>query len=455
MDNVHLMGIGGIGMSAVAELLLQKKNHVSGCDLALNSLTNKLEHSGAQIYKGHSAGHISKDLSFVVYSSAIKKDHPELLKAEEYSIPVLRRAEALNRIIKDKKIIAVTGSHGKTTTSFMITHIMKYAQMDPGFAIGGEVDDLGGNAYWSKGEYFVLEADESDGTHVCIKPYYAVITNIDYDHLEYYSDIDQITNTMEQFISEIPEEGLVIGYAGNAEINNLFSKTGVRTLNYGFNPENDIYAANIKLEEDRSKFDLWYRAKKMGEIQLSFPGEHNVLNALAAIGICLELGIDFNTVKNALSKYFGIKRRLEIVLKNEKITIIDDYAHHPNEIKAVIGAARRMAKKRLIGVFQPHRFTRTKLLREMFGKCFFGLDKLILTDIYSAGERPIEGVNGRLIYNEVMKSKNNEVIYIESKDDILNYLHPQLEKGDTVLFLGAGDITELAHSFMPDKAYST
>lgn len=443
MPNIHLLGIGGIGMSAVAQLLLSRGCKISGCDSKLNPLTKRLKDLGAIIYEGHSPAHIDNSIDLVVHSSAIKKDAPELAIARELGIPVLRRAEMLADIIKDKEVVAVTGTHGKTTTSFMITHILEDAGLAPGFAIGGEMEKLGGNARWNDTKYFVVEADESDGTQLYINPRIAVVTNIDCDHLEFYSDLSHISGIMQEFIKKIPANGLVIGYGDDPEISRILTAT--TSLTYGWDFKNDIYAADLELEAWSSVFFVWYKGNRFGPVRLSAPGRHNVLNGLAGIAVCVELGVPMGEIISGLNTYPGVKRRLDVIFRDEEITVMDDYAHHPSEIRAVVDTARGITKGRIIGVFQPHRFTRTKALAGDFGNCFAGLDKLILTDIYSAGELPIQGVTGRVIYDKVMEYGDPTAIYIESKDDILGYLLPQLEKGDTVIFMGAGDITELAH----------
>lgn len=442
---VHMMGIGGIGMSAIAQLLLKNGYKVSGCDTNLNLLTEKLKNMGAVIYKGHNTFHIDKDVELVVHSSAVKGDHPELLTAKHCSIPIYRRAEMLGQVVKDKLTIAVTGTHGKTTTSFMITHILNCAGFYPGFAIGGEVKELGGNARWGDGRYFILEADESDGTHIYLYPQIAVITNIDLDHMEHYSNISDIASVMQKFIDKIPVNGLAVGCGDDPEILKIFKKTNVPILTYGWAEVNNLYPVDIELSAWNSKFNLCLKDKKMGNVNLSIPGRHNILNALASIGVCLNLGVTFDKIVSALNRFPGVDRRLDVVYEDNEITVMDDYAHHPNEIRAVISTVRKMADNRLIGIFQPHRFTRTKFLASNFKDCFIGLDKLILTDIYSAGELPIPGVTGRLIYNEAIKNNYTDTIYIESKEDIPGYLIPQFRKGDLAIFMGAGDITDIAH----------
>lgn len=445
MKHVHLMGIGGIGVSAVAQLLLQRSAKVSGCDVKLNSITEKLKKMGADITIGHSPAHINNSIDALVYTSAVCENHLELAEARKNSIPILRRAQMLAEIVKDRSVIAVTGTHGKTTTSFMIAHIMECAGLNSGFAIGGEMRELGGNARWSDGKYFVLEADESDGTQIYIKPEIAVITNIDCDHMEHYSNISDISRVMCEFTNKVPESGLVIGCGEDAEVKEILKNTKAETISHGFGMKNDVYALDIDLGAESSKFSVWYKGKNMGRVNLNIPGRHNILNALAGISVCLRVGVPFEKISAALSIYPGVKRRLDIVFQNDEIKIMDDYAHHPREIKAVVDTVSKMKQGRCIGIFQPHRYTRTKLLAREFGYCFEGLDKLILTDIYPAGESPIKGVSGRLIYDEVLKFGKPEAIYIESKDDILDYLVSQLVSGDTVVFMGAGDITELAH----------
>lgn len=458
MHNIHMIGIGGIGMSAIAQLLLGRGDKVSGCDEKENPITAKLKRLGVDVLIGHNPKHIDKSLSLVTHTSAVKSDHPELLEAGRQSIPIFRRAQLLADIVKGKKVAAVTGTHGKTTTSFMTAYIMNYAGLRPGFAIGGEVDELGGNARWSNEKYFVFEADESDGTQTYIDPYIAVVTNIDCDHMEYYSDIFHIARIMQDFIDKVPEDGLVIGCGEDVEVRKILSKTDRQRLTYGFNSENDIYVTDVVFEPKRSIFNVWYKGSQLGKVNLNIPGRHNILNAMAAIGACLKLEIPFNKISNALSIYPGVRRRLDVVFQNAEFTVTDDYAHHPREIKAVIDTVCSGKKGRNIGIFQPHRYTRTKLLASDFGSCFEGLDKLILTDIYSAGEAQIKGVDGRLIYNEVIRHGKPETVYIESKKNILDYLMPQVLPGDNLIFMGAGDITELAHnirSYMVDLHKAT
>ena len=449
MNNVHMIGIGGIGMSAVARLLLHSGARVSGCDLEINPAAKELRSLGAVIYQGHSPDHINKDTGAVVYSSAIKNDTPELAAARIKNIPVLHRARMLNQLLDKKRVIAVTGTHGKTTTSSIIAHIMNHAGLDVGFAIGGQMKDTGENARWGKNRYFVAEADESDGTQVYIKSHIAVITNIDNDHMDYYADLSAITGAMEKFQENVSPAGFVFGCGDDIRVRQVLGRNIRKVFSYGRSEQNDLYAAKVKMDAMNSIFQVYYRGAAVGTINLNVPGWHNIINALAGIGVCMQLGISFTAIAAALLVYPGARRRLDIVFRNKEITVIDDYAHHPAAIKAVVAAVRKQAGGRLWGIFQPHRFTRTKLLAGMFGGSFHGLDKLIVTGIYGAGELPLPGVRGRIIYDQVRRTGGVDAVYIESPEDIIPYLQRQIQSGDTLLFMGAGDISCWAREIGP------
>lgn len=443
--NIHMLGIGGIGMSGIAKILLQKDISVSGCDISRNGLTDKLIENGALVFKGHSPMHITESIDLVVRSSAVPESHPELIRANNFSIPVWKRAQMLQEIIKEKECIAVTGTHGKTTVSFMIACILKEAGLDPSFVIGGEVPNLGGNAHLGSGKHFVVEADESDGSQIYIKPKMAVITNIDRDHLENYSDISDISSVMKRFIENIQNNGCLVGCGEDVLVRDLLNRSNVDNISYGFRPKEDLYATNILNKEWRTQFDVIYKKNLLGRFILGVPGKHNIINALAAIAIALKLDVSREIIKNALEKYSGVIRRLEIVYKDAEITLIDDYAHHPEEVKAVVDAVRQNKDGRLIGVFQPHRFTRTKFLGREFAPAFLDLDLLVLTDIYSAGETAILGVDEKIIYDEIIKQGRPKVIYMKL-DKIADFIKGNLKEQDTVVFMGAGSITNVVHT---------
>jgi len=443
-----MIGIGGISMSGIAKLLLQQGIRVSGSDTTPNSLTYELISKGAKIYYEHKADNINNSIDLVIHSSAIKENNPEICVAKKLNIPIWKRAKMLKELIKNKKSIAVTGTHGKTTVSFIITHILKEAGYDPSFLIGGEVDSLGGNAHIGKGDLFVVEADESDGSNVYLEPDIAVITNIDRDHLEYYKDIFQIRDVITKFASKVSIKGSLIGWGKDTLVEGVLKNTSskIKKVKYGFDGLNDIYAVNVSLEEWNSQFDIIYKNKLLFKATLGVPGKHNVLNSLAGILAAIELGINPEVIKKALKTFKGVKRRLEIIYRDKDLLVINDYAHHPREIKAVLDVFRNRKNNRLIGIFQPHRFTRTKYLYSEFAEVFGNLDLLILTDIYSAGELPIEGVNGRLIFDKVKNNANLEVEYLEFRA-INDFLETQIKPNDIIIFLGAGDVIDLAQDF--------
>lgn len=447
INHIHFIAIGGIGMSGIARLFLEQGVKVSGCDVNTNSLTNSLAAAGACIQQGHCASHLDSSVGAVVFSSAIKQGQPELTQARLLEIPLYRRAQALALLMEGKRGIAVTGTHGKTTVSTMISHIMSQAGLDPSFVIGAEIPALGGNARWGKGDYFVAETDESDGSQVHIRPQIAVLTNLDRDHLEYYSREELLIEKMETFVNQLPVNGLLVAWGEDARIREIITRIKKPFLTYGLGADNDIYATDIKLAPWESLFNIWCQDKCLGRLKLNLPGKHNILNTLAAAAVALKAGVSFTAIQAAVTNYPRIKRRLEILVANEAITVIDDYAHHPAEIEAVIAAATEFKKGRLLGVFQPHRFTRTKFFYPEFAPSFRGLDLLLLTDIYGAGEPALPGVDGRLIYQEVLKQGEPACVYLPALTDIPGYLLKNLRPEDTVIFLGAGTITDIAWRF--------
>lgn len=454
LKNTHMIGIGGIGMSGIARLLSERGMIVSGCDIELNPLTQQLCEEGVAIHEGHSASHISKLLDAVVCTSAVSETHPEIELARELLVPVYRRAEILADLVDGKRAVSVTGTHGKTTVSMMLTHIFSVAKLDPSFFIGAQVSGINAHAKWGSGEHFILETDESDGSQKYIIPDIAIITNIDKDHLDYYKNEDDLAERIKEFIDKIPSGGLIVGWDRDKRIKKLMQEWEQehegKTIRYGLNAESDIFSSRVNYGKWNTHFTVNYKGKSLGEVTINMPGEHNVLNTLASIAVALNEGISFDVIKQAVSRYPRIKRRLEVLLNNDNITVVDDYAHHPSEIKAVINALSSNGKKRLIGVFQPHRFTRTKFLYKDFARCFEGLDLLILTDIYGAGEKVIDGVNGKLIYDEYLEfARDNwqECYYVPKANEIPKFLSTIIHPSDVVVFMGAGDITKEAHTF--------
>jgi len=444
---VHFIGIGGIGMSAVAYVLQKLGHKISGSDLKDSNLIRRLAAGGAEISIGHKASNVKRGMDFVVYSPCIKSHNPEILKASSLNIPIVHRQKIISRLMHGKKGIAITGAHGKGTTTAFIGKILLEAGLDPTILVGAEVTDFDGNARLGKGDFFVLEADESDGSFAELESYYAVITNIDKEHLEYYKNIDNIIKTNRTFINNIRRDGLLFCLEGDEFIPAVLLDYEEEYKTFGFSPEADFSATNIRTEALTTTFDCVCDGKKLDAFQLNMPGEHNVLNALAAISIALKIGIDPAVIKKALADYKGALRRFEVKGECRNVMIIEDYAHHPTEIERTLQVCRDWNRGRIISVFQPHRFSRTKLLADDFARVFRLTDELILTDVYSAGETPMEGVSSKLILDGLKKSGKEKVCLL-SKESIVEYLRPRLKKDDIILVLGAGDIGEISSDLL-------
>lgn len=443
---IHFIGIGGIGMSGIAWLCLKKGHKISGSDIKSSNIIDKLRGEGARIEIGHSWENI-KDIDIVVYSSAVLGHNPELSEANKRNIPLFKRGEFLTYLAEGKKCIAVTGAHGKTTTSSMIVTMLKEVNLTPSGIVGALVPYLNGNAFIGDGEHFVVEADESDGSFLYLNSDYGIVTNIDLEHLDYYNDIEQIRNAYLKFMNNTKHEGAVICWGDDPHIKKITKHLKVRVLRYGKSKKNNLYYNKIKLEGVESEFSCIYEGNDIGQFRLRVPGEHNILNSMAAILTGLDIGLAPDAIRSAIYQYKGAERRFQIKARICDIMVIDDYAHHPTEIKATLRVARNMKCKRLISIFQPHRFTRTKFLKKEFAKAFFDTDYLILMDIYAANEKPIFGVTSMNIYNEILKTKKINVNYIV-KNRLLDYLISFVKPGDLLLFLGAGDIGRLSGEFI-------
>jgi len=442
---IHLVGIGGAGMSGIARILKQMGKDITGSDLNSSEVTSHLESIGITVYNGHSSANLNKDTDLVVFSSAIPSSNPEVRKAFRLGIPVMRRGEMLACLVNSSQGIAVAGAHGKTTTTSMIAKVLEEGGLDPSFIIGAELQDSSFGAKLGGGEYFVAEADESDASFLQLNPYVAVVTNVEDDHLDFYRSIDRLKDAFRQFISQVRAEGFAVLYHDDPFLRTLKGEFP-RLVYYGTTPDADYHYSDLKNNGWGSSFAVHHHGKYLGTMALSIPGYHNVLNALAATAVANELGVPFEVVKEALRCFKGAKRRLQLLGKVGGITIIDDYAHHPTEIAATIGAARQFHEGRLTVVFQPHRYTRTKILQEQFGGAFKGVDQLIVTDIYSAGEKPIPGISGDTICQSAQKQGCNAV-FIAEPDRIIDYLLKESRPGDLVLFVGAGDIWKTGERF--------
>jgi len=440
-NHIHFVGIGGIGMSGIAELLLNLGYKVSGSDKRATEITRRLEQLGATIYQGHS-GQWIEGADVVVISSAIKQSNSEVLAAIEQHIPVIPRAEMLAELMRLKKFgIAVAGSHGKTSTTSLVSWMLNQADLDPTVVIGGKVDSLGGNAKLGEGEFLVAEADESDGSFLKLSPVIEVVTNIDLEHLDYYRDLDHIKDVFIQFMDRIPFYGAIVLCLDDPNIAALLPLIHKRMITYGLTEQADIYAMDIVSRGRVSEFTVRRGDATLGRVSLSIPGRHTIYNSLAAIAVGLELEIDFSTIAGALASFAGVQRRLDIKGESSGITVIDDYGHHPTEIRATLDAVRDgWPDKRLIVAFQPHRYSRTSALFDEFRTAFHRADILIMTDIYAAGEPPLAGVTSEALVDAVKQHGQREVYYIPDVNTLPGELKKMAGSGDLVLTLGAGNI---------------
>lgn len=439
----HFIGIGGIGMSGIARLLLKSGFRVSGSDLKENSITDELKSLGAQIYTNHHTGNINNQ-DVVVYSSAIKEDNPEIRQAKILRIPLITRAQALAELMLNKTAITIAGSHGKTTTTSLISFMLLKAGLCPSVAIGGILNNINTNACLGNGDFFVAEADESDGSFLNYNPRYSIITNIDYEHLDYYHNFENELDAFRKFIRLTKKDGCVFACSDDANLFHLIKDYKNKHLFYGLKSNADIFAKNISFDGLSSKFDCCLKDKFISTFFLPLGGEHNILNSLAVIALGLELGIDLKCISNSLRDYKGAGRRLQTKFQNDLYRVIDDYAHHPSEIKATLAALDYLKAKRKIIIFQPHRFSRTQLLLNEFVASFDRADYLIVTDIYAASEQPIAGVNAPELVRKIKEhNSGKEVLYLD-KENILEHVLGMIKSGDLVITLGAGDIVKVS-----------
>ncbi|MDQ7033026.1 MAG: UDP-N-acetylmuramate--L-alanine ligase [Desulfonauticus sp.] len=446
IKKIHMIGIGGSGMCGIAEVLLNLGYQVSGSDLVESKVVQRLRQLGAKIYIGHVKSNV-KDVQVVVRSTAIQDDNPEIEAARELKIPIIPRAEMLAELMRLKTAIAVAGTHGKTTTTSFLGTIFTQAGLDPTVIIGGRLNAFGSNAVLGKGEYFIAEADESDGSFLSLLPIMNVVTNIDADHLDFYTDLNEIKAAFLKFMNSVPFYGINVVCGDDPNIKELLSRVKRPILTYGFKKENDLVAV-IKTKNKQNCFDVFYKGQYLGEACLPHPGEHNVLNALAAIGISLEAGLDKKDIFSGLSKFQGVGRRFEIKGEHKGVLVVDDYGHHPTEIKATLKTARACyPDKRLVVLFQPHRFTRTKALFGDFCQVFQDVDLLLLTEIYPASEKPIPGVNGFSLAQGI-RQMGKDVLFFENFSKVQKELPTILQPGDLFLTLGAGSVYTVGEEFL-------
>ncbi len=447
-NKVHMIGIGGIGMSGIAEILLAMNFKVSGSDRSLSDVTDRLASLGAEIYEGHKEENL-KDADVVVYSSAITMDNVEIQEALRRKIPVIKRSEMLAELMRLRYGIGIAGTHGKTTTTSMVGLVMLEAGFDPTVIVGGKLSGLGGtNARLGYGDFIVVEADEFDRSFLQLSPVIASITTLEKEHLDIYKDLDDIKKAFIEFANKVPFYGFVVLCLDEEGLREILPYINRKVITYGTSVQASVRAYDISFHQTQSKFKVKYQGKLLGEIELNVPGLHNVKNSLVAITIATELGVDFEVIKSALKKFTGVYRRFEIKADINGIMVIDDYAHHPTEVAATLSAIRTGWDRRIIAVFQPHLYTRTKDFYEEFAKSFIDSDVFICTDVYPAREEPIQGVSGQLITDAAEKFGHKSVIYVPNKIDIPDKLLEIVQEKDIVVTMGAGDIWKYGEEFI-------
>ncbi len=447
---IHFVGIGGAGMSGIAEVLLNLGYRVSGSDIADNAATRRLASLGAQIRRGHAPGHIA-GVDVVVTSTAVKEDNPEVVAARQHRIPVVPRAEMLAELMRFRFGIAVAGTHGKTTTTSLIASLLAEGGLDPTFVIGGRLNSAGANARLGESDYLVAEADESDASFLYLQPMMAVVTNIDADHLEtYHGDFETLRNTFVEFLHHLPFYGLAILCVDDANVRSILPEITRPVLTYGIDNEADVSASGVSQAGSVTRFEMCLPGRSQPlPVTLNMPGRHNVLNALAAIAVAHELGVPDERIQSGLENFEGIGRRFQIhgdvITAHGRVLLVDDYGHHPHEVRATLDAARAAwPDRRLVVVFQPHRYTRTRDLFEDFVAVLSTVDVLVLTEVYAAGEAPIAGADGRALARSIRGRGQVDPVFVEDLDELPVILQAQLRDGDVLLTLGAGSIGAVA-----------
>ena len=450
--NIHCIGIGGVGVSAIAEILLSRGYHVSGSDMKQSDLTDRLAADGVKVYIGHSAENV-EDAELIVYSAAIAEENPEVIRAREKNIPLASRAEVLGVLMDDfKNSIAICGTHGKTTTTSMVSLILDHAKLDPTILVGGNLAEIGGNVRVGQSEFFVTEACEYRDSFLQLRPRIEVILNIDSDHLDYFKDIDHIVRSFDQFAKAVPSDGIIVAYDANPFVSQVI-KDIPGAITFGYNENCTYHIANVSFDADgRGSFDMFYQGKSLGNVRLLMPGEHNILNAVAAFACCHQLGVATEVIIDTLDKFTGTQRRFDIQgTTKDGVKVIDDYAHHPTEIKATLAAAKNIHHNKLWCLFQPHTYTRTLALFDEFADSFGDADVLILAEIYAAREKNIYKVSSKGLAEEVLKKHpDKEVYYMESFEEMAAYVKEHAAENDLVLTMGAGDIYKVGELILED-----
>lgn len=442
VHRIHFVGVGGIGMSGLAEILRSMHFEVSGSDLRRGENTERLERLGVCLHLGHQASHVH-GADVVVYSSAIRPDNPELQAAEAGGIPTITRGEMLAELMRMKYSVAISGSHGKTTTTSLVATVLRDAGLDPTVVVGGRMAALGSNARLGAGDLLVAEADESDGSFLGLAPALAVVTNIDPEHLDFYGTHEALKKAFVRFVERVPFYGLAVLCLDHPHVRDLLPSINRRYVTYGFSRQADYVAEQLRFAGVATSFRVRHRQRPLGDFTLRMPGEHNVLNCLAAIAVADELAVPLDSMKESLATFGGVARRFTITGQSAGVALVDDYGHHPKEVLATLSAARRAYGGRVLVAFQPHRYTRTAALFQEFLGAFDQADCVFVTDVYPAGEAPIEGVSGRSLAEAISAHGHRAASYVESDSELLDSLCGQARAGDVVLALGAGDINQV------------
>ncbi len=446
-QRIHFVGIGGIGMSGVAEVLLTLGYTISGSDIALSDVTRRLQRLGATVFQGHAAAHV-QGTDVIVTSAAIRPDNVEVVTARQLHIPVIPRAEMLAELMRMKYGVAVAGTHGKTTTTSLIATVLARAGLDPTVVIGGRLNSLGSNAQLGQGDYLVAEADESDGSFLMLSPTVSVVTTVDAEHLDFYGNLEAIKQAFAQFINNVPFYGCSVLCLDQPNIQSLLPQMRKRYVTYGLTSQADYTARDIRFSGPRSYFEVFSGSERIGNFSLNLPGVHNVYNALAAIAVSIELDVPLVTIAKALEEFSGIHRRFELVGTCDGVTVVDDYGHHPEEVRQTLRAAKSVwPEQRLVVVFQPHRYTRTSFLQQEFYTAFYEADAVILLDIYAAAEAPIPGVTSALLCEGIKEHGHRAVYYIPERTQVVPFVRQYVRENDILLTLGAGDVWKVAQEF--------
>jgi UDP-N-acetylmuramate--alanine ligase len=451
IQKLHFVGIGGIGMSGIAELLLNLGYQVSGSDLRRSPITDRLAALGGTIHIGHSAAHVA-GTNVVIISSAVRSDNVEVVEAKRLQIPVIPRAEMLAELMRLKYGVAVAGSHGKTTTTSMIATVLVNGGFDPTAVIGGRLNAFGSNAKLGKGDFLVAEADESDGSFLKLSPAIAVVTNIDREHLDHYENLSEIQAAFVAFVNKVPFYGAAVLCLDDPNVQAIIPQIERRIVTYGTSNQADLVASHVEFQGFGTSCQVRRKGNLLGALHLRIPGEHGILNSLAAVVTGLELEIPFEKIAAALASFQNADRRFQVKGRKENVLVVDDYGHHPTEIVATLSAARRCCDRRIVAVFQPHRYTRTKALEEDFARSFYHADVLLVLPIYAASEEPIPGITAERLVDQLKKFGHRDVTYAPDFACTLELLKAKLQEGDLLLTLGAGDVWKVGEEFLKGNA---